>query len=105
MAGKACHVVASTTRFGLTQALGRMKRFAGNIAIIAGTLLVLAGVAGSPLIQDLLPVTSPFGGNTHTFLRVVPTDPAPWQHLWFVLIVVGALVGITGIEIRRRPAA
>ena len=82
-----------------------MKSLAGNITIIIGALLILAGVIGSPIIQDLLPVTSPFGGNGHTYLRVVPAEPAPWPHLWLMLLVFGTLACLFGIKIRRRAAA
>ena len=43
MAGRACHVVGSATRVGLTQVLGRMKEFSAT-----GLFLLLAACSQSP---------------------------------------------------------
>ena len=77
MAGKACHVVGSTTRFGLTQALGAMR------LIIAALLILLPGFAAAQECTCNVVSSSPlewvrgkWQGSTFVFVGQV-TSVAP----------------------------
>jgi len=81
-----------------------MKRLAGSILVILGILAVLIGLAGTPFVQDLMPVTSPFAGNSHTYLRMVPADPAPSPYAAVAVICAGFIAIVAGLFLRRRGA-
>jgi hypothetical protein len=72
--------------------------------IVLGVLVALAGLSGTPLVQDLMPVTFLVDSNTHSYLRVVPATAQPSPYIPLVLIVVGAIIILLGTLIRRRKA-
>src|SRR3546814_408322 len=75
MAGKACHAFGSTTRFGLTQALGAMSKTSATLLKIG--IAVLLGIA---LVAAL-----------------VITTPKPWT-----LTIIGMCLGCLSGYIRSR---
>jgi len=81
-----------------------MKRLAGSILVILGILAVLFGFACTPFVQDLMPVTSPFAGNSHTFLRMVPADPVPSPYAAAAVICAGLISIVAGLFLRHRGA-
>ena len=81
-----------------------MKRFAGLTLIVLGTVVVIWGVLGTQFVQDLMPINLPSSGETHTYLRWVPADPAPSSFLAPALIIVGLTAVVVGARIGRRGA-
>ena len=81
-----------------------MKRLAGITLIALGSIAVIWGVLGTQIVQDLMPITLPSSGNTHTYLRWVPADPAPSPYLAPGLILFGLIAVAVGARIGRRGA-
>ena len=73
--------------------------------IVLGVLFSIAGLIGTPLVQDLMPVTILFDSNIHSYLRVVPATAQPSPFIPLVLIVVGVIIIAVGTLIRRKKAA
>ena len=73
--------------------------------IVLGVLFSIAGLIGTPLVQDLMPVTILFDSNIHSYLRAVPATAQPSPFIPLVLIVVGVIIIAVGTLIRRRKAA
>ena len=91
MAGKACHVAASATQVGLTQALGRkMKITVGALSVgvaAIGAFLFLSGVGG--LLVDYVPTVAAdvvAGARERSFQRLFGGV--------FVMLVASALCGL-----------
>jgi len=72
MAGEACHVVASATQVGLTQALGRSwgaaasmtkKSLAALVLVAFAAFVVLSLVRGAPYLETPLPGGLPLGNG------------------------------------------
>jgi len=82
-----------------------MKKIAGNIIVVLGVLFAIAGLIGTPLVQDLMPINILFDSNTHSYLRVVPATAQPSPYIPLVLIVVGVIIIAVGTLIRRRKSA
>jgi hypothetical protein len=81
-----------------------MKRLASIALIAVGTLLVIGGVLGLQFVQDLMPINLPSFGDAHTYVRMVPTDPAPSPNLAPALIIAGLVAVVVGARLRRRGA-
>ena len=85
-----------------------MKRFAGITLIVLGTVVVVWGVLATQFVQDLMPIHLPSSGETHTYLRWVPADPAqassPSPFLAPGLIIVGLIAVVVGARMGRRGA-
>ena len=85
-----------------------MKRFAGITLIVLGIVVVILGVLGTQLVQDLMPIHLPSSGETHTYLRWVPADPdpasAPSPFLAPALIIVGLIAVVVGARMGHRGA-
>ena len=81
-----------------------MKRFAGTALILLGLLLAIIGGLGTPAGQSLFPLTIPFAGDSHTYLRLVPEGPAPPPYAAPALICFGVIAMVVGARLRRRAA-
>ena len=79
----------------------RMKALAGTLFIMVGVAAIVFGCAGLPFIQDLMPITI-FGGDAHSYYRVVPTGSAQPPYVSLLLIGAGVLTVVGGIVICRR---
>ena len=83
-----------------------MKRFAGITLIVLGIVVVIWGVLGTQFVQDLMPINLPSSGETHTYLRWVPVDPAPAPSPFLApaLIILGLITVVVGARVARRGA-
>lgn len=79
-----------------------MKRSAGSVLVILGILAVLIGFVGTPIVQDLMPVTIPFVGDSHTYLRMAPADAAPSPYAAVAVICAGVIAIVAGAFLRHR---
>jgi hypothetical protein len=92
-------------RVGLIQALGRMKKFFAYLMMVIGIVIAIAGLAGTPLIQDFLPINLmlPAGyQDSHHYLRIVPAEPQAIAYLPYLLLLLGLAALITGLILRRK---
>lgn len=82
-----------------------MKKLFAYLMIITGMGIAVAGLAGTPLVQDLLPVDLMLpadGQANHYYLRVVPAGPQAPDYLPYVLLLLGLAALIVGLILRRK---
>ena len=106
MAGKACHAFGSTTRFGLTQALGRMFKIIAILIYVSSIIAVLVagGLVSSVLALYPLSHLSSFGpvvpAISKTHAAWLPVVPAVSWAVAAVGVIAGGLLWRS-----RQPAA
>lgn len=84
------------------------KKLLANLMIAFGALVAIAGLIGTPSLQDLLPMSFmlPGGGQgSHQFLRIVSAESRGPDYLPYALLLSGAAVLIAGITLRRKLRA
>lgn len=82
-----------------------MKKILANLVIALGAVIAFVGIAGTPLVQDQLPIVFKLpddGQATHRFFRVVPAEPQGPDFLPYVLIPLGLTILVVGIAFRRK---
>jgi len=72
--------------------------------IVIGVLLALVGLIGTPLIQDLMPLTILSDSNTHSYIRVVSTSDEQLLYVPLMFIAAGVFCFVVGTIIRRKKA-
>ena len=81
-----------------------MKKFAANLIIAIGAAVALAGLVGTPLLQNYIPVSFmlPADGQTMHHYRVVLGDPQGANYLPYIVLLVGGIILVIGVLLRRR---
>ena len=82
-----------------------MKNVLAYLLIIIGMVIITTGLAGTSLVQDLLPVDLMLpadGQANHYYLRLVPAGPQAPDYLPYVLLLLGLTTLIVGLILRRK---
>ena len=82
-----------------------MNKTIAYLLIIIGVVIAAAGLTGTPLVKDLLPVDLMLPANgqaNHSYLRVVPAEPQALDYLPYVLLLLGLATLIVGLILRRK---
>lgn len=82
-----------------------MKSVLACLIVIIGIVIVAAGLTGTSLVQDLLPVDPMLAADdqaNHYYLRVVPAGPQVAGYLPYVLLPFGLVTLVVGLILRRK---
>jgi hypothetical protein len=83
-----------------------MKKVLAVLAMVLGATIALLGLAGTPLVQDHLPVEFELPANglaaQHQYFRIVPAEPQGPEFLPYLLMLSGITTLAIGIVFRRK---